>query len=549
MGRFIIIAVTVAGLLYGCANSRPPAQEPPRDSRDTFAFAKYGKGVFFGVNAILRSDTSMILVTNQDIFKTSNSGASWESLAEPLPHKNITAVTAFADTIYAGSGHGTVYRSTDHGLQWRVHRRLGSNAVKGFSNTAEPIASDNLARHCWPHPTNDVIRSDSTITHVSPFGVSRSITWQLLKSSRACIATDSSIIVATGENGVAVYYINSASFDYYRLELLQGQTISALALNNDMLFVGTKLALGGVFRLKLGTNSWEQMLIDRIEGSLDVNTLMVNERGVYVASREHGVLAIPPGSNIMRSLSDGIHLALHQGVSQMDSSYVVSSRMKGTLAFDANGNKLRVLSTTAPSSPEYVVTTINNTIVMGLADGSVYASTDKGLTWKFRSKHFEQSELTSLRAVSNTLYACAVSGIYASTDTAATFTLVTEMLKGENVQSVTQTDSMLIIFASSGTYTLDHTGKLGLFSPSVQADYQIRLNDAIVHNGYVLAVGYPGLFVSSDAGKSWSLTTIPKAMVLRTVYCDSQSVYVVGDDGDIYLSPAPQWLRRGKPTD
>jgi hypothetical protein len=70
MGRFIIIAVTVAGMLYGCASSRPPAREPLRDSNDTFAFAKYGKGVFFGVNAILRSDTSMILVTNQDIFKT-----------------------------------------------------------------------------------------------------------------------------------------------------------------------------------------------------------------------------------------------------------------------------------------------------------------------------------------------------------------------------------------------------------------------------------------------------------------------------------------------
>jgi photosystem II stability/assembly factor-like uncharacterized protein len=183
---------------------------------------------------------------------------------------------------------------------------------------------------------------------------------------------------------------------------------------------------------------------------------------------------------------------------------------------------------------------------MGLADGNMYASTDQGITWQFRSKTFEQSELTSLRAVGNTLYACTVSGLYASTDTAATFTLVTEMLKGENVQSVTQTDSMLIIFASSGTYTLDGRGTIGLFSPGVQADYQIRLNDAIVHNGYVLAVGYPGLFVSSDAGISWSLTTIPKAMVLRTVYCDTQSVYVVGDDGDIYVSPIPQWLRLGK---
>jgi len=546
MGRFIIIAVTVVGMLCGCASSRPTARQPLRDSNDTFAFTKYGKGVFFGVNAILRSDTSMILVTNQDIFKTTNSGASWESLAEPLPHKNITAVTAFADTIYAGSGHGTVYRSTDHGLQWRVHRRIGSNPIKGFSNSAEPITSDNLASHCWPRPANDIVRSDSIITHTTPFGVSRSISWGLLQGARACIASDTCIVAATGENDITVYNIASATVDHYTLELLQGQTVSALSLNNDMLFVGTKLALGGVFRLKLGTTSWEQMLIDRIEGALDVNTLTVNNRGVYVASREHGVLVIPPGSNILRSLSDGIHLALHQGVSQMDSTYVVSSRMKGVLAFDNNGSNLRVLSTSAPSSPEYVATTINTTLVMGLADGNMYVSTDQGITWQFRSKTFEQSELTSLRAVGNTLYACTVSGLYASTDTAATFALVTEMLKGENVQSVTQTDSMLIIFASSGTYTLDGRGTIGLFSPGVQADYQIRLNDAIVHNGYVLAVGYPGLFVSSDAGISWSLTTIPKAMVLRTVYCDTQSVYVVGDDGDIYVSTIPQWLRLGK---
>lgn len=546
MSRFVMLTVIVVGLLVGCATPRPPAQEAPRDSNDTFAFVKYGKGVLFGVNAILRADTTMILVTNQDIFKTSNSGASWESLAEPLPHKNITAVAVIADTIYAGSGHGTVYRSTDHGLQWKIVRRLGSNPIKGFSKTAEPSTTDNLSNHCWPRPTHDIVRSDSTITYTSPFGVSRSISWGLLQGVRACIASDSSIIVATQENEIVVYNVANATADRYTLQLLQGQTISALARSNDMLFVGTKLALGGVFRLQLGTTSWEQMLIDRIEGALDVNTLTVTDRGVYVASREHGVLVIPTHSNILRSLSDGIHLALHQGVSAMDSTWVVSSRMKGALAFNTNGNNLRVLSTAAPSSPEYVVTTLNRAIVMGLADGSVYVSTDRGTTWQFRSKQFEQSELTSMRVIDNALYACSVTGLYVSTDTAATFTLVTEMLKGENVQSVMQTDSMLIIFASSGTYTLDRNGKLGLFSPGVQADYQIRLNDAIVHNGYVLAVGYPGLFVSGDAGRSWTLTTIPKAMVLRTLYCDNQSVYVVGDDGDIYVSPTPQWLRRGK---
>ena len=120
---------------------------------------------------------------------------------------------------------------------------------------------------------------------------------------------------------------------------------------------------------------------------------------------------------------------------------------------------------------------------------------------------------------------------------------MTDAFKDENVQSAVKTDSMLIIFASTGTYTLRNNGRLDLFAPNVKADYQVRLNDAIVHNGVVLGAGYPGLFVSHDAGLTWSLTTIPKAMVLRTVYCDATSVYVVGDDGDIYVSRKPSWLQ------
>lgn len=542
MSRFIIIVITVAGLLSACVGTCPPKQEPPSVPKDTFAFTKYGKGVFFGVNAILRSDTSIILVTNQDIFKSSTSGTSWESLAEPLPHKNITAVVAFGDTIYAGSGHGVVYRSADHGLQWKLYQRYGSKAIKGFSKTAEPEVSDDLALHCWPRPHYSIARTDSTITHTSPFGIERHITWGLLQRGNLCVASDSLVIGTSGTGDVVVFNTARESIDQYPLHMLQGQAIASIAIQDDYLFVGTKLASGGVFRLKLGTTSWEQMLIDRIEGALDVQNITTNERAVYVASREHGVLGIPIGSNIMRSLSDGIYLALHQGVSRLDSTWVVSSRVKGALAFDKNGANLRVLSTNAPSSPEYIVTSLNQSIVMGLADGSVYLSTDDGVSWQYRSKQFEQSELTSLRSVDTTLYACAVSGLYTSVDSGRTFTLVTDLLKGENVQSVTQTDSLLIIFASSGTYTLDRSGKLGLFAPDVKADYQIRLNDAIVYNGYVLAVGYPGLFVSSNAGISWSLTTIPKAMVLRTVYCDGVSVFVVGDDGDIYVSRIPQWL-------
>ncbi len=546
MCRYIIIAVFgIVGGLSGCAVSHPSAQKPVTDPNDTFAFTRYGKGVFFGVNAILRSDTTMILVANQDVFRSTNNGSTWQSLAEPLPHKNITAVAAFHDTIYAGSGHGTVYTSTDDGLQWGVLRRTNGTAIRGFDVRAEPIADDPPASRVWPRPHTIISRSDSTIAFQHPAGATRTLTWGKVAGAGASVISDSLVVLAMRNEGLIIYHVDDQRISTMEPRLLTGQSIASLVLLRDTLYVGTKLSSGGVFRVKLGTTAWEQMLADRIDGALDVNTMYVNDRAVYIATREHGVLAIPHRSNIMRSLSDGINMGLHQSVSQLNSTWIVSSRLKGALAFDANGSKLRVITTSAPSSPEYVVTAIGDLLVMGLADGTMFVSSDTGVTWQYRSKSFEQSELTSLRTAGSTLYGCAASGLYVSTDTARTFTLVTEALKGENVQSVFQTDSVLIVFASTGTYTIDRRGQLALFSPGVRADYQVRINDAVEHNGVILATGYPGLFVSRDAGITWSLTTIPKAMVLRTVFCDDASVYVVGDDGDIYSSQQPAWLREG----
>ena len=540
----IVVVIAFVGILSGCATSVPRPQTFTRDQNDTFAFVKLSKRIMFGVNAILRTDTTLVLVTNQDIFRSSNSGATWGSLAEPLSHKNITAVEAHGDTIYAGSGHSTVYRTTDHGLQWRVVQRTGIQPIRGFDRNAEPLSSDNLNTRCWPRPSMTITHTDSVLRYVHWSGVTRSITLPDLAEARPVVSSDSVIVLATRTNDVIVYRPSTASTEHYTPRILNGQAVSALALRGDTLYVGTKLSLGGVFRIVLGTTTWEQMLVDRIEGALDVHALSVNDRALYVASREHAVLSVPYGSNILRSLSDGINLALHQSVSKLGDSWIVSSRLKGALAFNANGDGLRIVSSTAPTSSEYVVTTLGSNIVMGLADGTMLLSADTGATWQVRSKSFGQSELTSFRVFDSTLYACTASGLYVSKDSARSFTVFMEVLHDENIQSVTRLDSLMLVFASSGTYTVDHSGQLGLFSPGVEADYQVRVNDATTHNGVALAAGYPGLFTSTDGGTTWELTTIPKAMVLRTVYCDADNVYVIGDDGDMYVSPMPKWMQQ-----
>lgn len=544
IGSVIVVVIAFVGILSGCATSVPRPQTFTRDQNDTFAFVKLSKSIMFGVNAILRTDTTLVLVTNQDIFRSSNSGATWKSLAEPLSHKNITAVEAHGDTIYAGSGHGTVYRTTDHGLQWHVEQRTGIQPIRGFGRNAQALSSDDLSTRCWPRPSMTITHTDSILRHTHWSGVTRSITLPALDEARTLVSSDSVIVLATRNNDVIVYRPSTASTEHYTPRILSGQAVSALALRGDTLYVGTKLSLGGVFRIVLGTTTWEQMLVDRIEGALDVHALNVNDRALYVASREHAVLSVPHGSNILRSLSDGINLALHQSVSKLGDSWIVSSRLKGALSFNNNGDGLRTLSSTAPTSSEYVVTTIGTCIVMGLADGTSLMSADTGASWQVRSKSFGHSELTSLRVLDSALYACTATGLYISRDTARSFTIVQEVLRDENVQSVARLDSFMLVFASSGTYTIDQSGRLGLFSPGVKADYQVRINDATTHNGVALAAGYPGLFTSTDGGTTWELTTIPKAMVLRTVYCDAANVYVIGDDGDMYVSPMPKWMQQ-----
>lgn len=544
IGSVIVVVIAFVGILSGCATSVPRPQTFTRDQNDTFAFVKLSKSIMFGVNAILRTDTTLVLVTNQDIFRSSNSGETWKSLAEPLSHKNITAVEAHGDTIYAGSGHGTVYRTTDHGLQWHVEQRTGIQPIRGFGRNAQALSSDDLSTRCWPRPSMTITHTDSILCHAHWTGVTRSIALPDLAEARPVVSSDSVIVLATRNNDVIVYRPSTASTEHYTPRILSGQAVSALALRGDTLYVGTKLSLGGVFRIVLGTTTWEQMLVDRIEGALDVHALNVNDRALYVASREHAVLSVPHGSNILRSLSDGINLALHQSVSKLGDSWVVSSRLKGALSFNNNGDGLRTLSSTAPTSSEYVVTTIGTCIVMGLVDGTSLMSADTGASWQVRSKSFGHSELTSLRVLDSALYACTATGLYISRDTARSFTIVQEVLRDENVQSVARLDSFMLVFASSGTYTIDQSGRLGLFSPSVKADYQVRINDATTHNGVALAAGYPGLFTSTDGGTTWELTTIPKAMVLRTVYCDAANVYVIGDDGDMYVSPMPKWMQQ-----
>lgn len=138
-------------------------------------------------------------------FVPTRVNAAWESLAEPLPHNNITAVKAINDTNYAGSGHGTVYKSTDHGLQWRVHLRTNMGTIRGFSRTAEPLNFDNPSAHVWPRPTLTLTQADSTLIQTSPFGVARSFTWKSFQGARARIASDSRIILTSGDADIIVY--------------------------------------------------------------------------------------------------------------------------------------------------------------------------------------------------------------------------------------------------------------------------------------------------------------------------------------------------------
>lgn len=76
--------------------------------------------------------TSMYALTSEGIYKSSNSGETFEFLKDiPLPSKNITAFSVYKGTLYVYCD-GRLYTSIDDGVSWKVSDLIRGVALSRF---------------------------------------------------------------------------------------------------------------------------------------------------------------------------------------------------------------------------------------------------------------------------------------------------------------------------------------------------------------------------------------------------------------------------------
>ncbi len=493
---------------------------------DSLQFTRLCPEAFLGVNDIVWSDGILFLATTQDLFRSLDTGRTWNAIAQPLGYMHITGVRTRGDTVYALASNGQVHRTVDHGLTWSAAPRSGSS-----SHSFERIPSD-VATWTVRHTDSSIV-----VTHAA------GITAELLGIDGTAIsdavAGSDRIYVARRREAIECIYLPGMQSVLLPTEYLTGEYISSLLVNDSMLYAGIRGGTGNVHRIGFNRTGWEPVQNAAEVMGVDVVSLTHGERGIYVCSRENGVLFVERGTNILRSISNGLRRSIVQSLSRLGSDYIVGSRAQGVYLMDGKGASIRPFARNLPQSNEYVVACVDSTVVVVLSSGVLMRTDDRGASWRTLDTLFPNSVLNNMQARGGVLYASTTTGVRVSRDKGETWASLHPDLDGENVNDVVIGDSLIVLIATSATLLLRPDGSIERFIPPTQTTYPPRMSDALFHDGRVFGVGYPGIFISEDNGRTWHVHTHEKTVVFRTLAVIGTRLLVITDAGILLAAKLP----------
>jgi photosystem II stability/assembly factor-like uncharacterized protein len=294
-----------------------------------------------------------------------------------------------------------------------------------------------------------------------------------------------------------------------------------------------------VHRIAFDGSTWNPVQNAGDINGVDVTCLTQNERGIYVGSREHGVLFIAAGSRVLRSISNGLQRSVIQSISRLRSTLIIGTRAEGVFAVDTVGGGLRSLNADLPTSGEYSVTTVDTTILVALSSGAVVRSEDEGRTWKVLDTLFPNSMLNNLQEQGGSVIASTVRGVLVSRDHGDVWTSLHRGLDTANVTKVFVGRSMTIVCSPTSTKFLYPDGRLETFTRDVDFPSAPRLYDVVFRGNAIYAVGYPGLFVSNDNGATWRVQTFEKSAAFRALTLVGDRLLAVTDAGILLTATLP----------
>ena len=469
------------------------------------------------------------------VYRSTDSGASWQPAMNGLPEKLGYFNTISSDkAIIAASGRG-LFRSLDGGLRWEdisanlpagtelVSRifplALGDSFVVFAGKGGVLISDDNGAS--W-RAINNGLPADAFVGDVALFG---NTLYAMLGDGVAYVSTD-----------------RGANWSKQNDSFFFGQALTATLAVGDVNFLGTR---DGVYRSEDSGKTWQRSMAGMRASFVNGGILSVGRR--LFAAAEGGVWASDNKGATWRLLDNGFRRypfsdVTAAGLAVKDGILFAGVFGDGLYRSDNGGNSFERVENGLPARwATVVIKVINGKIYAGDYFGGAYVSADDGATWEPMKGLSEGYSLFSMGNLGGgRLLAGGYPGkVHRSDDNGATWR---EFHTGINIDFVSDFISIpnsCLVATDDGIYRMnnDETGweKVTSYEQvSAHSNGFGRLGKTI----YSCSFGY-GITISHDNGATWGN--------FNNGMSTTRGFFFTEHQGDLYFGSggAGIWVLRG----
>lgn len=487
------------------------------------------------------------------------------------------------DRVFLGTSAGRIYLSTDNGSSWSRFAHLGSSSEMVLDHIViDPINSKNIYVSAWNAQLPD---SDGEIFRSRDGGK----TWDIMadmhgKSVRALALapSDPRTLIAGALDGI--YRSRDGGDNWERIsperhaEIKNVESVAVDPLNPQVIYAGTWHL---PWKTEDGGKSWHNIKKGVIDDS-DVFSIAIdslNPASVYISACS-GIYRSESAGELFRKIQGIPYAARRTRILRMDSvdhKTVYAGTTEGLWKTSDGGATWKQMTSdhvivndvlTDPRKPERVLLATDR--------GGVLASNNGGLTFTASNRGFTHRQVASLlldpnrpnELLAGILNDKEFGGVFASHDGGQTWTQMSEGLEGRDVFVLRRApDHTLVAGTDSGVFerkatepkwspvnrvveekTVPVPGKKNaLTTKTVMSTLTAHISALEVSGQTWYAASSQGMFISTDAGATWSPKALPTLKYVSSlalsgnmaVAASHNAIAVSVNGGETWLSPKP----------
>ena len=481
--------------------------------------------------------TTLFAGTDGGVFKSTDNGATWSSSSNGIARPLVFSLTVIGIDIFAGTKYG-LFRSSDNGLTWTEPNKEFATGVSKMVVVGDYLFVDAVGdgsfgfyglyrsndrgltwikvdTFSWggsfAEMGGDLYASSSTFGNYQVYRTSdKGYSWE--RTARAGLPENKPLnhMVSKGSDLLGVVYESDSDNKLSKVSLFK-----SIDKSENWTLVSTGLPVAYLYTLA-------------VEGN---NLFVSSEKGVY-RSTDNGVSWVSAntglskvsvytlgiaGDNLLAGTNGGVFNTTNNGTSWVSSSTGLRAAIVSSIV--KKGSDLFAgVSTDASVNEERI-------------KGGLFISSNNGVTWSERITGLTNTDVTSLVAVGNDLFAGTHrGGVFYSADNGSNWT---------DVNNGINADEVVVNLLSDGNKIFANTYG-GVFYSTNKGQSWIRIARSFfsLHSAKGVFFGNDergdGVYRSVDSGVNWTKVE-SNIRYLYDVEAIGSDLYAFGDKG-FYLS-------------